>query len=256
MRTSGFPSRIAGLFLAGLTVVALAACSQHDGSGAAAPALEAQGGAVAPGASEGNIRVVSELPPPPQLASGGGQPIAENDVVEIDLFQVDDLDRTVQVDSRGMIALPLIGEVQAAGKTVRELEGEIRDRYGARYLQSPQVSVFVKESFGQRVTVDGEVRKAGIYPTSSTTSLIDVLAQAGGLSDIADASKVYVFRDMGNERLVANYDAKAIRNGKRSDPRIYGGDVVVVFSSGSRVAMRNLREVLGIARSAAIIAPM
>src|SRR5690606_35540605 len=182
---------------------------------------QAQAGFV-PGARDGNIQVVRELPPPPRTGGGDAQLIAQDDILEVDVFEVDDLDRIAQVDSRGMISLPLIGELQAAGKTVRQVEGEIRDKYAARYLQSPQVSVFVKESFGQRVTVDCEVRKAGIYPTSATTSLIDVLAEAGGLSDIADASKIYVFRDFGDERLVANYDAKAIRSGRAADPRIHG----------------------------------
>ncbi len=253
-----FRRRISRAALLLVAVAALAACNANGaGTDSAVTALTgANGGdAAVPGVSEGNIRVVSDLPPPPQ-AEGGEQRVAENDILEIDVFQVDDLDRTAQVDPRGMIALPLIGEVRAAGKTVRQLEDEIRRRYGERYLQSPQVSVFVKESFGQRVTVDGEVRKAGIYPTTSTTTLIDVLAQAGGLSDIADASKVYVFRDMGNgEKLVANYDARAIRRGKRGNPRIYGGDVVVVFASGARVAMRNLRDAMGIARNAAFVVP-
>lgn len=215
----------------------------------------AQASDVTPGARDGNIRVVSALPPPPILPGGGEQPIGNNDVLEVDVFQVDDLDRTVQVDASGMIALPLIGQLKAAGKSVRQLESEITDAYGASYLQSPQVSVFVKESFGQRVTVDGEVKKAGIYPTTSSTSLIGVLAEAGGLTETADAGKVYVFRDINGERLVANYNAKNIRSGRQSDPRIYGGDIVVVFASSSKVAMNNLQQVLGIAARTAVFIP-
>lgn len=214
------------------------------------------GGDIAPGTRDGDIRIVRELPAPLDTATTGGtQPIALNDVLQVDVFQVDELDRVAQVDSRGMIALPLIGEVQAAGKSVRELEAEIEKLYGERYLQSPQVTVFVKESFGERVTVDGEVSKAGIYQTNATTSLIDVLAQAGGLTEIGDPSKIYVFRDIGSERLVANYDAKEIRQGRRSDPRIYGGDVIVVFASSSKVAMRNLREVFGVVRGGTALVP-
>lgn len=210
---------------------------------------------VVPGARDGNIRVVSALPPPPLLPGGGEQPIGNNDVLEVDVFQVDDLDRTVQVDASGMIALPLIGQLQAAGKSVRQLESEITDAYGASYLQSPQVSVFVKESFGQRVTVDGEVKKAGIYPTTTSTSLIGVLAEAGGLTETADAGKVYVFRDVNGERLVAKYNAKNIRSGRETDPRIYGGDIVVVFASSTKVAMNNLQQVLGIAARTAVFVP-
>jgi polysaccharide export outer membrane protein len=239
-----------------LVSVALAGGCAASGRTSSISASSAQSGDIVPGARDGDIRVVRELPAPQGTMGGAEQPVAVNDVLEVDVFQVDELDRTVQVDSRGIIALPLVGEVAAAGKPVRELENEIKRLYGASYLQSPQISVFVKESFGQRVTVDGEVRKAGIYATSATSSLISVLAQAGGLSDIADASKVYVFRDFGKERLVANYDAAAIRGGRRPDPKIYGGDVVVVFASSSKVAMRNLREVLGLARNAAVFVPL
>ena len=201
------------------------------------------------------IKTVQNLPAPPDTVGGAEQPIAENDVLKVDVFQVKDLNREVQVDSRGNISLPLIGDIKAAGKTVRSLEREIEARYGARYLQSPDVTVFVKESFGQRVTVDGEVRKAGIHPVTARSSLISAISQAGGFNDIADPAKVYVFRDHGDERLVARYNVSKIRSGTRPDPRVYGGDVIVVFKSSTRVAMRNLREALGVASSARVFVP-
>ena len=128
-----------------------------------------------PGATAGQLRVVEQLPPPQQGADGVSQKIAKNDVLEIDVFQVDELDRTVQVNSSGFISLPLIGEVEAAGKSARELEQNLVQAYGERYLQSPQISVFVKESVGQRVVVDGEVNKAGIYPVTADTTLLAVV---------------------------------------------------------------------------------
>ena len=130
----------------------------------------------------------------------------------------------------------------------------MRMRYGAKYLESPQISVNVKESAGQRITVEGEVVKAGIYPISSRATLLRAIAQAQGFSKIANPSKVYVFRKRGPENFVANYDVDAIRAGRRGDPRIYGGDIVVVFSSSGKVAMENLKSVLGIATSAGRLA--
>ena len=201
------------------------------------------------------IRTVPDLPPPPGTDGGAEQLIARNDILKVEVFQVEELGREVQVDSRGNIALPLIGDIEAAGKTVRSLEGAIEALYGVKYLQSPDVSVFVKESFGQRVTVDGEVGKAGIHAVTPTSSLISALSQAGGLNRIADPAKVYVFRDYGDERLVARYNVSKIRSGRNPDPRIYGGDVIVVFSSATRVVMRNLREALGVARNARTFIP-
>ena len=204
--------------------------------------------------SDSDLRAVDELPPPLNSQGGRLQFISQNDVLEVDVFGVDELDRTVEVDSTGQISLPLVGQVIAAGKTERQLEGELRARYGAKYLESPQISVNVKESSGQRVTVEGEVNKAGIYPISSRATLLRSIALAQGFTNIANPAKVYVFRKRGQETFVANYNVDAIRGGQRRDPRIYGGDVVVVFSSSAKVAMENLKSVLGIATSAGRLA--
>ncbi|WP_162787178.1 polysaccharide biosynthesis/export family protein [Notoacmeibacter marinus] len=194
------------------------------------------------------VRVVANLPPPPSSASGE-QPLAPNDILKVDVFQVDELDRTVQISANGEISLPLIGKVQAAGKSASELEQSIAASYSRSYLQNPQVNVFVTESSAQKVTVDGEVKKPGLFNSTLQSSLTGMVAQAGGLTDIADSNRVYVFRNIGPERVVANYSLKDIRKGERNDPRLYGGDVVVIFPSGGRVAMRNLKEALGLATS-------
>ncbi|MES0150333.1 polysaccharide export protein [Mesorhizobium sp. M0012] len=202
----------------------------------------------------GALRVVKELPSPQNTQNGSEQPLSPNDVLEVNVFQVDNLNRTVQVDSGGQISLPLIGTITAAGKTVRQLEQEIETTYGAKYLQSPDVTIFVKESIGQRITVDGEVNKAGIYPVSSNSSLIDAIALAGGFNTVGDAKKVFVYRAIGPTTLVANYNVEDIRGGKRGNPRIYGGDKIVVFASKSKIAMNNLKDALGVASSAARLA--
>nr|WP_292187701.1 polysaccharide biosynthesis/export family protein [Mesorhizobium sp.] len=180
--------------------------------------------------------------------------MSPNDVLEVNVFQVDNLNRTVQVDAGGQISLPLIGTVTAAGKTVRQLEQEIETAYGANYLQAPDVSVYVKESIGQRITVDGEVARAGIFPVSSNSSLIDAIALAGGFNAVGDAKKVFVYRNIGPNTLVANYNVEEIRAGKSRNPRIYGGDKIVVFASKSKIAMNNLKDALGVASSAARLA--
>ena len=202
----------------------------------------------------GNLQVVDNLPPPKNTRQGADQLIAENDVLKIDVFQVNELDRTVRVDSNGSISMPLIGMLKAAGKTIPAVEKEMEKRYNAKYLQSPDITIYMEESAGQRVTMDGEFRKPGIYDSGSNTTLLQIVALAGGLSDIADDKKIYVFRQYGEQKLVANVSIKAIRAGERSDPRLYGGDVVVAFTSKSKVAAKNLREALGIATSATRLA--
>jgi polysaccharide export outer membrane protein len=206
--------------------------------------------------STGGLRMVSRLPPPANTNQGADELIAENDLLDIDVFRVDDLDRTVRVDVGGNVTLPLVGAVPAAGKTVAAFELDLKKAYGAKYLQNPEITVFMKQSAGQQITVDGVVHKPGLYAVNSSTTLLQVIAEAGGFQDIADESKVYVFRQIGPSRLVANYDVKSIRAGKIADPRIFGGDVVVSFSSDAKIAMKNLREALGVATSAVRLGPL
>ena len=242
-----FLVKISLLLLA--SVFVLSGCNNTDG---VLKVTDPSAGNV--GTSSGNLRVVAVLPPPQNTRQGADQLISENDLLEVDVFQVDDLDRTVRVDSNGRISMPLIGTIQAAGKTIPAVEKELEQKYGAKYLQSPEITVFMKESSGQRMTMDGQFKKPGIYPTSSGTSLVQAVAQAGGFTQIADESKVYVFRQFGATKLVANYSIKDIRNGKKPDPRIYGGDIVVAFTSSSKVAINNLKSALGLASSAARLA--
>ncbi|MER9072687.1 polysaccharide export protein [Mesorhizobium sp. M0904] len=246
-----------GMALVLLASLATSACTSTSSttptSSSAVDALQLTSSST-PLSGGGALKVVKDLPPPQNTQNGNEQPLSPNDVLEVNVFQVDNLSRTVQVDSSGQISLPLIGTITAAGKTVRQLEQQIETAYGANYLQSPDVTIFVKESIGQRITVDGEVNRAGIFPVTSNSSLLDAIALAGNFSPVGDASKVFVYRNIGQNTLVANYNVEEIRAGKARNPRIYGGDKVVVFASKSKIAVNNLKDALGIASSAARIA--
>jgi polysaccharide export outer membrane protein len=93
--------------------------------------------------------------------SSSAYKIGPLDVLDISVFKVAELSKSVQVADGGTINLPLVGEVPAAGKTAQEVETDLTAKLGAKYLQSPQVTVFVKEYNSQRVTVDGAVKKPG-----------------------------------------------------------------------------------------------
>ena len=111
-----------------------------------------------------------------------GYLIGPRDVIAIEVFKVPDLTRSVQVAETGRINLPLVGEVPAAGKTAQELERDLTARFGARYLQSPQVTVRVDEYNSQRVTIEGAgAKKPGIYPIREKNTLLDMMAQSGGV---------------------------------------------------------------------------
>ena len=162
------------------------------------------------------------------------------DLLEVSVFQVPDLNKTVQVSSSGTIVLPLVGTIAARGKTADQLQADIGAKLGAKYLQNPQVSVFVKEAQSQRVTIEGAVNKPGIYMTSGRTTLLQGIALAGGLSEIAEKG-VVVFRQVGSKRQAAKFDFKAIHAGTTDDPVLQGGDIVAVDQSGMKATLRDLR---------------
>ena len=111
--------------------------------------------------------------------------IGPDDLLEISVFDVEKLNKTVRVSSQGNISLPLIGTLRVKGLTANELEKEIRELLAEKYLQDPQVSVFVKEYRSQRISVIGAVEKPGIFEVSGQKTILDLLAMAGGLKEDA-----------------------------------------------------------------------
>lgn len=165
------------------------------------------------------------------------------DLLTITVFQIKDLDREVRVNNAGQVSLPLIGAIQAGGRTVGELEQDIAARYRAHYLQDPQITVFVKEFASQRVTLNGAVKKTGIYPMTSRLSLLQAVSLGEGLTDTANETNVVVFRRDGDKRMVARFDLEAIREGRSDDPEILGGDVVVVDESAGEVWLKRFIQI-------------
>lgn len=244
------PLRALAMVMAAVLLSACVGSTTPTTFGKAAP----DGNIVQVGEKSGNVRVVATLPVPSNSAQGEVR-LSPSDLIEVDVFQVNDLDRTVEIGGGGFITLPLIGRVRAAGLTTDQLSSRIAAAYGRNYLQNPQVTVFVKKSAGQQITLDGEVKKPGVYEVNAQSRLSTVISFAGGLSTIADPSKVYVFRSVGEERQVANMSLTDIRQGKAQDIRIYGGDVIVVYSSSKKIAMQNLKDTLGVARGVRGVVP-
>lgn len=169
--------------------------------------------------------------------------IGPQDVLEFSVFQVPELTRASQVSDGGTVSLPLVGEVPAAGLTAQEVERDLTKRLKAKYLQNPQVSVFVKEFNSQRITVEGAVKKQGVYPLRGKTSLLQTIAMAEGLDAGADAS-VVVFRMTDKGRTAARFDLTEIRAGTAEDPLLRSGDLVVVGASFWKEQFGNFVKVL------------
>jgi polysaccharide export outer membrane protein len=185
----------------------------------------------------------SSLPDADPVAASVGRPeyrIGPSDLLAVTVFQVKDLDREVRVNNAGEVTLPLIGNVPAAGRTVHEFEAQVAAKFQERFLQDPQVTVFVKEFASQRVTVGGSVDKPGIFPITSRMTLLQSIALAGGLDEVASKHNVFVFRTAGGQRVFARFDVAQIEAGAMPDPELSGEDVVVVDTAGGKVALYNL----------------
>lgn len=166
------------------------------------------------------------------------------DTINITVFQEPDLTlQNVQVDAGGAILLPLIGQVQAGGKTSSALSADIADRLRARFLVNPQVSVIVATSVSQKVTVDGSVTQPGVYAIQGRTTLIDAIAMARGTTRVAALTQVLVFRDIDGRPAAARFNIADIRKGRQPNPEILGNDVVVVGFSGVKGFYRDFVSV-------------
>jgi polysaccharide export outer membrane protein len=140
-----------------------------------------------------------------------------------------------------------VGEVRATGLTTREIEQNVTRLLGEKYLQNPQVTVLVAEYNSQRVTVEGAVKKPGVYPIQGELTLLQSIAVAQGLERTADTS-VLVFRQRNGRRSAARFELDEIRSGRVKDPRLAAGDVVVVKTSVAKEAFDNVLKVVPLAR--------
>ena len=178
--------------------------------------------------------------------------ISPQDILQIAVFQIKDLDSAVQVGEDGNIALPLVGKIQVRGKTTYEAEQTIAGKLREKYLQSPQVSVSIKQ-YGKRITVSGEVKTPRVLPDDGNTTLSQAVAGSGGLSELGDPTRIHVARSRDQRVQDEIYDLADIQAGKAKDPLLRGGDIVVAESSGTRVALKSVKDLLPFAMLATVM---
>jgi len=182
--------------------------------------------------------LAADLPPPDtvtQARAAGDYRIGPQDMLDIDVSQVPELSKPFEVDTGGNLLLPLVGQVQAAGRTPAELSADIATALKKKYMKDPQVVVSVKEAQGQKITVDGAVGQPGVYPLNGPTTLMQAVSLAKGADPhFANVHKVAIFRQVNGTRRSAFYDLQQIRTGHADDPAVYGSDIVVVDTSGSK----------------------
>jgi len=146
--------------------------------------------------------------------------------------------------------------MQAGGRTAQEVERDLTKKLAAKYLRSPQVSVFVREYNSQRVTVEGSIKKSGVFPLKGRTTLIQMLAIAEDVDTSVASGEVVIFRTIDGKRCAARFDADAIKSGKAEDPEIEAGDVIVVDTSATKVALQNILRALPLASASMMFVPL
>ncbi|MDE2595387.1 MAG: polysaccharide export protein [Sphingomonadales bacterium] len=163
------------------------------------------------------------------------------DVLHVSVFREPDLsiDKSV-VDSDGMIQVPLLGSVKAAGMTSTQLSHQLESMFSQRFLKDPSVNVSITESSRRRVTVDGAVVQPGVYEMPGRISLIDAVALAKGLGPTSKAQQVVVIRRYEGKRIGGVFDLTRIRAGLDPDPEVVAGDQVIVGTSGLKAVYRDL----------------
>lgn len=216
-----------------------------DSNGPAATA--GTGGAFTPAGGDAEARReaarAAETLTAPATPGNSAYKIGAHDVVEVSVFKVPELSKSAQVAETGTINLPLVGEIPAAGRTAQEIERDLTAKLGAKYLQNPQVTVFVKEYNSQRVTLEGAIKKPGVYPIRGRATLLQFIATAEGLDPNSD-STVVIFRQNEGKRSAARFDISAIRAGSAEDPLVQSGDVIVAGSSAVKETFNNFLKVL------------
>ncbi len=168
--------------------------------------------------------------------------IGPQDLLKIEVFGVESLNRSVRVNSRGQIALPLVGLVQAEGLTGEQLATDIAARLAKDYLQNPQVTIFIEEFTSQRTAVVGAVKTPGVYPLKGRTTLMQVVASAGGTTSVASGMAMVLRPEPDGTRKMLQYDLEAVHEGQAPDPEILGEDVVHVEISGVKATVKEIME--------------
>jgi polysaccharide export outer membrane protein len=154
--------------------------------------------------------------------------IGPEDLLEVSVFELEGLNKTVRVSEEGMIALPLLGEVRAEGLTSRELEEVVRNLLEEKYINSPQVSVFIREFRSRSVSVIGSVQKPGTYKLLGSRTLIHMISEAGGLTENA-GPELYVIRvgaDDESRRITVNIEELMIQGRSELNIQVQSGDVI------------------------------
>jgi polysaccharide export outer membrane protein len=155
--------------------------------------------------------------------------VGPEDVLEISVWREEALKKDVLVRPDGGISYPLIGDVQAAGKTIADLRTEITTRL-EKFIPDAVVSVTVLKAASQRIYVLGKVTKPGEFPVGRSVDVLQALSMSGGLAPFADANGIRIMRREGDRQVVLPFEYARVVRGEKLEQNVLlrPGDVVVV----------------------------
>lgn len=161
--------------------------------------------------------------------SGGEYLLGAEDMLMIAVWKDEHLTKEVVVRPDGFISFPLVGEVQAAGRTVEEVRAEIAKRL-TKYIPNPNVSVAATKVLSYRVYVLGRVNKPGEFMIGHTTDVLQALSLAGGLTPFASENDIRIIRRVNGEQQVIPVPYGDLKRGKNLERNalLQRGDVVMV----------------------------
>jgi len=185
----------------------------------------------------------STVGPPPDYVLGPG------DQLEITVFGQPDLTTTATVRPDGLIALPLIQEVKAGGKTVAQLQTELTRRY-ATYIKHPAISVSVRQFQMNHIYVMGEVAKPGRYDLTDNMTVLDAITLAGGTTEMANLDGTHIARNEGGKDKTIPVKVKQLIQGKSAAQNValQNGDLVYIPRRGLNLV--DILRFIGILRNA------
>lgn len=163
------------------------------------------------------------------LPSAKSYKIYVGDVLEVSVWKEPDLQKTVLVRPDGKLSLPLIGEIDAAGRIVSDVRESIVEAL-RKYIPEPVVTVSVAEILGYKIYVLGQVNKPGMYTVMPTIDIMQALSLAEGTTAFASLNDIVVLREIGGTRQAISFRYSDVARGRNLDQNIelVTGDVVVV----------------------------
>ena len=174
--------------------------------------------AAAPAAPRAND---PEVPP--------GYLIGTDDVLSIVFWKDKDMSADAQVRPDGKIALPLINEITAAGLTPEQLREKLTEE-SKKYMEDANITVVVRQINSRKVFITGEVNKPGPYPLTASTSVMQLIAMAGGLREYANSKKIVIMRTEKGRPTSLSFNYRDVTSGKnlQQNVELKPGDTVVV----------------------------